>query len=55
MDEIIYEIKDDGIYKSMPWTDKQGNELGCLYEKVISKEAFIEAYKKWITQEVNND
>lgn len=39
-DEFI--VDEDGIYvKRMQWGDR-------IYEKVISKEAFIEAYNKYI-------
>lgn len=45
---IRYVVKDDGIYEEYDILDQYGEEYVTSSRKVFSKDAFIEAYEKYI-------
>lgn len=50
-------VKDDGIYKEQEVATYENNPRAKVYvsEIMITKECFIEAYNKWILNEVKDN
>lgn len=46
----MIKVKDDGIYDYEQCIDCFGATVGCRNKLIITKEAFVEAYKKWIEE-----
>ena len=51
MSEYYITVDEDKCYLDKPVLDSNGNEIGYRRTVVMTKEAFIECYNKWIKGE----